>query len=85
MNILHLNQNQFSDTINIYNNVYKPLIKFPNEAKYNAQKAESFLASNGILVRGMKVYGLSNYLRISIGNEEENIKFINKLKIFLEN
>ncbi len=31
MNILHLNQNQFSDTINIYNNVYKPLIKFPNE------------------------------------------------------
>ncbi len=61
------------------------LIKFPNEAKYNAQKAESFLASNGILVRGMKVYGLSNYLRISIGNEEENIKFINKLKIFLEN
>ena len=60
------------------------LIKFPIENKYNAQSAESFLASKGILVRGMKVYGLSNYLRVSIGTEEENIKFINELKTFFK-
>ena len=53
--------------------------------KYNAENAEIFLASKGILVRGMKVYGLSNYLRVSIGNEKENLIFIDELKAFLEN
>ena len=33
----------------------------------------------------MKVYGLSNYLRVSIGTEVENIKFIDELKTFLKN
>ena len=60
------------------------LIRFPSN-RYNAQNAESFLASKGILVRGMKVYGLSNHLRVSIGNEEENLKFIKELKAFLAN
>ena len=58
------------------------LIKFPIDNKYNAQKAENFLAQKGILVRCMKVYGLSNHLRVSIGTEDENIKFINELKTF---
>ena len=58
------------------------LIKFPSKHNYSAESAESFLASKGILVRGMKVYGLSNYLRVSIGTKEENIKFINELKTF---
>ena len=35
-------------------------------------------------MRGMKVYSLSNYLRVSIGTEEENIKFVNELKNFLK-
>ena len=61
------------------------LIKFPTNMKHNAQKAENYLASKGILVRGMKVYGLSNHLRVSIGTQEENIKFLNVLKSFLEN
>ena len=61
------------------------LIKFPSDLKHNAQNAENYLASNGILVRGMKVYGLSNYLRVSIGTQDENIKFLNELKSFLEN
>ena len=60
------------------------LIKFPDQNQYNAQNAEKFLAKKGILVRGMSGYKLSNYLRISIGTEEENIKLINQLKIFLE-
>ena len=60
------------------------LIKFPFEYKYSAENAESFLASKGILVRGMKVYGLSNYLRVSIGTKAENIKFIDELKTFFK-
>ena len=60
------------------------LIKFPIDNKYNAHNAENFLASKGILVRGMKVYGLSNYLRVSIGTEEENVKFVNALKTFFK-
>ena len=60
-------------------------MKFPSDLKKNAQSAENYLASKGILVRGMKVYGLPNYLRVSIGTQEENIKFLNELKSFLEN
>lgn len=60
------------------------LIKFPNDIKYSAQSAEDFLAKKGILVRGMAVYNLPSYLRVSIGTEKENITLINELKIFLE-
>ncbi|MDC3140221.1 histidinol-phosphate transaminase [Alphaproteobacteria bacterium] len=61
------------------------LIKFPKEGLYSAQNAEKFLAEKGILVRGMNAYNLPNYLRVSIGNEEENITFIKQLKNFLDN
>ena len=61
------------------------LIRFPCNNKHNAQNAEKFLASKGILVRGMKVYGLPNHLRVSIGNEIQNLRFLEELKIFLEN
>ena len=60
------------------------LIKFSNEKRYNAQNAENFLASKGILVRGMSVYNLSNYLRVSLGTDEENLILIKELKAFLE-
>ena len=61
------------------------LIKFPDEILNSAQNAVKFLAERGILVRGMDAYGLPNYLRVSIGNEEENITFIKELKSFLDN
>ena len=61
------------------------LIRFPSNNKHNAQNAENFLASKGILVRGMKAYGLSNHLRVSIGNKIENLRFVEELKVFLEN
>ena len=60
------------------------LIKFTSKNKYSAENAEKFLASRGILVRGMKVYGLPNHLRVSIGTDYENIKFVEELKTFLE-
>ena len=61
------------------------LIKFSSETKYNAKNAEKFLANRGILVRGMSVYNLPSYLRVSLGTEEENIMLIKELKSFLEN
>ena len=61
------------------------LIKFPSEVLKSAQNAEKFLADKGILVRGMNAYGLPNYLRVSVGNEKENILFIKELKSFLDN
>ena len=61
------------------------LIKFPNNVLNSAQKAIKFLAEKGILVRGMNAYGLPDYLRVSIGNEKENITFIKQLKSFLDN
>ncbi|MDC3116653.1 histidinol-phosphate transaminase [Alphaproteobacteria bacterium] len=61
------------------------LIKFPNEVINSAQNAVKFLAEKGILVRGMHAYGLPNYLRVSIGNEKENLTFIKQLKSFLDN
>ncbi len=76
--------------LNSLNLVYQPsvtnflLIKFPNSLKKNAQNAEKFLAKRGILVRGMKVYGLDDYIRVSIGNEAENMLLIKELKTFLE-
>ena len=61
------------------------LIKFSNKTQLNAQSAEKFLASRGILVRGMSVYNLPSYLRVSLGTEEENMTLIKELKSFLEN
>ena len=61
------------------------LIKFSNETQFNAQSAEKFLASRGILVRGMLIYNLPSYLRVSLGREEENRTLIKELKSFLEN
>ena len=41
------------------------------------------LANSGILVRQMDVYGIKNSLRVTIGNSNENKKFITTLrKIF---
>ena len=61
------------------------LIKFSSATKYNAKNAEKFLANRGILVRGMSVYNLPSYLRVSLGTEEENVTLIKELKSFLEN
>ncbi len=38
------------------------------------------LLKRGIIVRDMKQYGLDNFIRVTIGTPEENIKFVNALK-----
>jgi len=55
------------------------LIKF-NRIKISSAKVFKKLAKSGILVREMKVYGIQNSLRISIGKANENKKLILKLR-----
>ena len=55
------------------------LVNF-NKIKGNAKKIFLRLAKSGILVRKMDVYKIKNSLRITIGNNLENRKFINILR-----
>jgi histidinol-phosphate aminotransferase len=45
-----------------------------------AKKISAHLANNGIIVRQLDSYGLSNCLRITIGTKEEMELTINSLK-----
>jgi len=38
------------------------------------------LLSSGVIVRDMKVWGLETYIRVTVGTEKENKKFVNALK-----
>lgn len=53
------------------------LVKFPD-----AEKMDAHLQKNGIIVRNMKSYNLPEFLRITIGNEEENKKLLQVLGVF---
>ena len=55
------------------------LVNF-NKIRRNSKKIFLKLAKNGILVRKMDVYKIKNSLRITVGNNLENRKFINTLK-----
>ncbi len=45
-----------------------------------ANKISNHLANDGIIVRRLNSYNLSNFLRISIGTKEEMEQTINSLK-----
>ena len=47
------------------------LIHFDPEKGVNAGEAETFFASRNILLRSMGAYGLTDYLRMSVGTDEE--------------
>jgi histidinol-phosphate aminotransferase len=47
------------------------MIKFPDEIGFTAKEAGEYLSARGILTRGMSGYGVPEYLRMSIGTEEE--------------
>ena len=55
------------------------LINF-NKVKVSAKKIFLKLAKNGILVRKMDVYNIKNSLRVTVGNNLENKKFISTLR-----
>jgi len=55
------------------------LVNF-NRIRGNSQKIFFKLANSGILVRKMDVYKIRNSLRVTIGNNFENKKFIKMIK-----
>ncbi len=59
------------------------LARFPTEPGRTAAEAEAALAAQGVLVRGLKVYGIGAALRITVGLPEHNAKVIHILDAFL--
>lgn len=53
------------------------------DCKTNALEIYKKLLSYGIIVRPLTAYGLTNHLRISIGNKEQITQFLDKLAICL--
>ena len=50
------------------------------DCKGDADQLFQLFLKEGIIVRSMRVYGMTSHLRVTIGTEEENLKFINALR-----
>ena len=59
------------------------LVGFPLTPGRTAREAEAFLASRGLLVRGVASYGLPDHLRITIGMEHHNRAVADGLGAFM--
>ena len=59
------------------------LLHFPSDPARNAAAADSHLQDNGFVLRRMESYGLPQTLRLTIGTEEANRKFIDIIRSFL--
>ena len=58
-------------------------VRFSGEGPHSAEAAQKFLAARGILPRGVAAYGLAEYLRFTIGLEEENQAAVAAIEEFL--
>lgn len=59
------------------------LIHF-HDKRHTAADAEQFLAERGLIVRGVKNYGLPDSLRITVGREQDNRAVVEALSAFLK-
>jgi histidinol-phosphate aminotransferase len=59
------------------------LVGFPKSPGRTAAEAEAFLASRGLLVRGVGLYGLPDHLRVTIGLEAHNRALVDALADFM--
>jgi histidinol-phosphate aminotransferase len=59
------------------------LVKFPDSRDKSAAVALSYLKTRGILLRAMGGYGLPDYLRVTIGTEDETRSVVEALGRFL--
>jgi len=59
------------------------LAGFPRGTGRSAHEAEAFLASRGLLVRGLGNYGLPDHLRITVGLEDQNRAVVEALADFI--
>ncbi len=55
------------------------LARAPDGAEGAAAALEGALAARGVLVRGLKAYGLGDSLRVTVGRPEENDRFLQAL------
>jgi histidinol-phosphate aminotransferase len=60
------------------------LVGFPKTSGRTAAEAEVFLASRGLLVRAVALYGLPDHLRITVGLETQNRALIDALHDFMQ-
>ncbi len=60
------------------------LVRFPQTNAHNAEAADAFLKSSGIIARRMGGYGLGHSLRISIGREPHMRALVDALADFLK-
>jgi histidinol-phosphate aminotransferase len=58
------------------------LIRFPGRHGGDAEAADAYLRADGIIVRRMAAYGLPDWLRVSIGAEDEMRAFVGSLGAF---
>lgn len=54
------------------------------DVKRSAKEVFEKLLKKGIIVRSMKAYGLNSYIRVTIGTQDENRKFIRALSEILK-
>jgi histidinol-phosphate aminotransferase len=59
------------------------LIHFPTAKGKTSDEADAFLTKRGLVLRGLKNYGLPNQLRMSIGTEEANRLVVAALREFM--
>jgi histidinol-phosphate aminotransferase len=59
------------------------LIHFPTAKGKTADAADAFLTQRGLVLRGLKNYGLPNALRMTIGTEEANRLVVGALTEFM--
>ncbi len=60
------------------------LLDFKN-CKLSANSVEKKLEASGIILREMNSYGIKNCLRLTIGNNKENLLLLNQLKKIFKN
>lgn len=60
------------------------LAGFPTTPGRTAKEAEAFLASRGLIVRGVGGYGLPDHLRFTIGLEDHNRAVVDALADFMK-
>lgn len=59
------------------------LIRFPDEAPFNAAAANDYLSRHGYLLRYLPRLGLGAYLRLSVGRQHENVAVTDLIAGFL--
>ncbi|MBI2015470.1 MAG: aminotransferase class I/II-fold pyridoxal phosphate-dependent enzyme [Candidatus Rokubacteria bacterium] len=59
-------------------------VRFPPAARRTAADAHAFLAGRGVVVRRVDDHGLGDFLRVTIGSDEDNQRLLDGLRAFLD-